>query len=325
MVRPWIAFAGGIVCTLVVWTVVSPSAISLVVQDFSGCNVRFNLLNPRRRCLPEPRVPKREYEEFQQVLKERVQQLKTEGVVDHISVYFRDLDNGPWFGIDESEEFFPASLLKIPIMMTLLRYAEEHPGFLDQTITYTGTFDDVENNAAPTERIEANRTYTIGEVLRYMVAYSDNRSKQVILQTLLEVGEGRDLLAEMLTELGILPGNGDLASPITIKTYTSLFRILYNNSYLNREYSQKALDMLSQSTFTLAMVAGLPPRTQVAHKFGLATTDDGVQLHDCGIVYEPGTPYLLCIMTRGKDAAASAKVIAEISRAVNDEVRAHAE
>jgi len=34
-----------------------------------------------------------------------------------VSVYFRDLDNGNWFGIRENEKFSPESQLKIPILI----------------------------------------------------------------------------------------------------------------------------------------------------------------------------------------------------------------
>ena len=43
---------------------------------------------------------------------------KEKGDVSYASVYFRDLNNGPWFGINESEKFSPASLLKVPLAMS---------------------------------------------------------------------------------------------------------------------------------------------------------------------------------------------------------------
>jgi hypothetical protein len=46
----------------------------------------------------------------------------------------------------------------------------------------------------------------------------------------------------------------------------------------------------------------------------------GGQLHDCGIVYYPHKPYLLCVMTRGKSSDDNSKMIAEISKLVYREV-----
>ncbi len=49
---------------------------------------------------------------FKDRVNELVEGMLSAGRASHISVYFRDLNNGPWFGINEKEEFSPASLLK---------------------------------------------------------------------------------------------------------------------------------------------------------------------------------------------------------------------
>ena len=77
---------------------------------------------------------------------------------------------------------------------------------------------------------------------------------------------------------------------------------------------QKVLDLLSQSTFIQGIVAGVPEGVKVAHKFGEA---EGVDkegkvvthiLNDCGIVYKPESPYILCIMIEGEDYSQMEKV-----------------
>jgi hypothetical protein len=40
----------------------------------------------------------------------------------------------------------------------------------------------------------------------------------------------------------------------------------------------------------------------------------GVELSDCGVVYYPKHPYLLCVMTSAKDIPTASTVIANISR-----------
>ena len=37
------------------------------------------------------------------------------------------------------------------------------------------------------------------------------------------------------------------------------------------------------------------------------------QLHDCGIIYYPGNPYLLCVMTRGDSFGELSSTIRDIS------------
>lgn len=89
---------------------------------------------------------------------------------------------------------------------------------------------------------------------------------------------------------------------------------------MNQQYSSKALDMLSRSLFQSWLVTGVPQSTIVSHKFGERNIWDGKQLHDCGIVYYPSNPYILCVMTRGYDYDTLAYIIQNISKSIYDEV-----
>ena len=83
--------------------------------------------------------------------------------------------------------------------------------------------------------------------------------------------------------------------------------------------SEKALELLSKSTFKEGLVSGTLDGVAVAHKFGERTnqlqdgTDLNKELHDCGIIYYPGDPYLLCVMTRGSDFPKLQSAISTVS------------
>ncbi|HEX8923420.1 MAG TPA: serine hydrolase, partial [Patescibacteria group bacterium] len=114
--------------------------------------------------------------------------------------------------------------------------------------------------------------------------------------------------------------NGDI---ISVKSYASFFRILFNSSYLDNDMSEKALEILSTSRFKDGLIAGVPNGVAIAHKFGerqyLATGQK--QLHDCGIVYPASSrPYLICVMTRGQDFSHMENSIKDISAAIYNEV-----
>ena len=59
------------------------------------------------------------------------------GVLFSLSVYFRDLDNGQWFGINENRLHLPASLLKVPFMLTYLKLAESDETLFHQEVRYS--------------------------------------------------------------------------------------------------------------------------------------------------------------------------------------------
>ena len=239
--------------------------------------------------------------------------------VPTLSVYFRDFDNGPWFGLNEDQDFAPASLMKVPVMMAVFKIAEADPTFLKKVVR-TPPPEQV-NSLAKNEgddMVQPDTEYSINELVRYMVTRSDNLATQTILEYVPPA-----TVAGVFSNIGVPvdPLQSDLS--LSTKEYAAFFRVLYNASFLTNEYSEKALTLLSESTFTHAIIAGVPAGVPVAHKWGIRTalgTSTEQQVHDCGIVYYPKHPYLLCVMTRGSDPAAQATLIETISGIVYAEI-----
>src|SRR5687767_10298913 len=50
-------------------------------------------------------------------IEEKTEDLKNEYGLDFYSVYYRDLDNGQWIGLNEKEYFTVASLIKLPVLI----------------------------------------------------------------------------------------------------------------------------------------------------------------------------------------------------------------
>jgi len=238
----------------------------------------------------------------------------------HISVYFRDLNNGLWFGMSEKEPFAPASLLKVPTMIAMLKSAEQRPEILSKQLVYEGRTDLNEAEIyKPELKLEAGKSYSIDELLYRSISHSDNNANTMIFNEI-----EQELLVRTYKDLGLpVPTANAPENFMSVKQYASFFRILFNASYLSKEMSEKALSLLNRSTFRNGIVSGVPPGIQIAHKFGerISVTDpETIQMHDCGIIYYPGKPYLLCIMSRGKDFNALNEMISDISKAVFEEV-----
>lgn len=255
---------------------------------------------------------------IQRLVEEKTRQYQ----LTYVSVYFRELNDGTWFGINEQEHFAPASLLKVPLMITWLKQAESSPGLLSRTIVFdTAQGEDYNQllTVRPSHSIVPGREYTVEELIRMMIVYSDNNAN-----TLLFRKTDQRLLMKTYRELGVEPPlNSKSIDYMSVKEYGGIFKVLFNTSYLNREMSTKALQYLSEVEFRAGLVAGVPADVPVAHKFGervLGEQGDTKQLHDCGIIYHPQNPYLLCIMTRGTDFATLDDIIRDISRLTFGEV-----
>ncbi len=239
----------------------------------------------------------RELKPFKQKVFDSIKARLDSGEASHISVYFRDLNNGPWFGINEKEVFSPGSLLKVPFMMAAFKQVESDPDFLNQSVVYSGGNENDKMSIKPRIVMEVGKSYALNDVIRRMIIYSDNDAKDLLLSKI----NGRTL-TRTYEDLGIQGPTMDKTDDfINIKNYASFFRILFNASYLTKEFSEKALAILSEVDFRDGLVAGVPKNMPVAHKFGEREYLGKKQLHDCGIIYYPDHPYLLCVMNRGDD------------------------
>jgi beta-lactamase class A len=241
--------------------------------------------------------------------------------IDFASIYYRDLNNGPWVGINEKELFSPSSLIKVPLMMTYYKIAESDPSILLKELSTSVPDDPRDQNIKPEVTLVPDQKYTVDELIRRMIIYSDNQA-----YILLNNNVDQKVLINVYNDLGVDISKGytdPTGNIISVKAYASFFRILYNSSYLNKAMSEKALQLLGQSKFTQGLVAGLPSDIVVSHKFGERQYMDTrqKQLHDCGIVYLPGKPYLLCIMTRGQDFTNLTSTVKEISALVYQTLR----
>lgn len=237
-----------------------------------------------------------------------------------ISVYFRDLNNGPWFGTDIDKSFTPASLFKLPIAMSIYRANEHRSGILEQKITYDKPIEaQASQNIIAEKTAEIGKTYTVAELIEKMLIYSDNTST-VLLSNALQNQVDFD---KIFIDLGIeLDKNNPEEIKISSKSFAALYRMLYNASYLNKNDSETILKILTRSKEEKTLFAGVPDSVPIAAKFGerAYTNTNQKYLHNCGIIYYPKHPYLLCIMTKGTNQNDQASVIEKLSKAIYEEL-----
>ena len=163
-----------------------------------------------------------------------------------LSVYVRNLDNGPWFGIRENEAFAPIRSLKMPIFIAYLKWSEEETGLLDQKIIIEKIADsDAEKIFIPRNRLKIGQAYSIRELLEEMMVNSNLTATETLFRKI-----PHSFLTQVDTDLGVLlPGEEEIRASISLKEYSSFFRILYTASYLSPSSSQFALSLLTKTDF----------------------------------------------------------------------------
>ncbi len=228
------------------------------------------------------------------------------------SVYFQHLDKGYWFGINEREAFSPASLLKVPLMLAYYREAQCSPAILERRVFFEKPTSISVVNIRTGKFIEPGKSYTINELITHMIVESDNEALNLLLANI-----SPEDLNQIYLDLGIdIPGLSSNEDFMNVKDYSLFFRILYNSTYLTREMSERALELLSQAHFDQGIISGLPDGITVAHKFGERGWQGMHQLHECAIVYYPGQHYILAIMIRGESVPKMQEVLRDISKIV---------
>lgn len=274
---------------------------------------KYNFISPLLNCNKSYILQNSKNVDLESPLKNLVDKKSRNSWLNHVSIYFRDLNNWYRFGINEKEIFTPASLTKVPTLIAVLKRSESEKWFLDQSVKYSLPMIDYNVHYKPKYQVESDKIYTIRQLVEYMIKYSDNNATQ-ILRNVLWTGRAQNTYKE----LWVIKSD---FNEIQVVDYASFFRILFNSSYLSKENSEYALDLLTKVEFTNWIVAWVPVPLKTAHKFGEYSIDwNTKQIHDCGIVYYPDHPYLLCVMTRWDDYNSLEKTLSEISETIFENI-----
>ncbi len=247
-----------------------------------------------------------------QEVNEIIQNYKSLQGVISASVYIRDYNEGTWTSINDEEQYEPGSLFKVPILIAYLKMEELNPGTLEKELFFDRPFAMDKNVAFKSKSIQIGQKYKVHELLNYMITYSDNNATALLNNNLKP-----EVLTKLFNDLGLkIPDINAKHYYFSAKQYSLFIRALYNASYITIEHSEYAAELLSTCEFKDGLLSGLPKGTKIAHKFGESGTPQEMQLHESGIVYLKNKPYLITVMTKGKDNKTLSKLIGEISAKV---------
>lgn len=220
--------------------------------------------------------------------------------------YFEDLNTGSWIGINEKERFMPMSLFKVPLMVSVLEKVQEGEISLDQKTIVKP--EDLDSDSGSLASKGAGYEITVKELLTTMIQESDNTAMRILAA---RFTTNEDYLKTIIIMGLPQPSEQQSISP---KEYINMFRSLYFSTYLRRPFSETALTILLDTKFNSQLPAGVPDYIKISHKVGT----DSVRgfYHDCGIVYFPNSPYLICIMSQNTTQEKADKMISTLSRIV---------
>ncbi len=226
---------------------------------------------------------------------------------DTYAFYFEYLPTGTSVGVNEKAEFPAASLLKVPVVMAYRHQVERTGEDPDREVSIRS--DEIDKTFGTLYKSGAGAKIKLSEAERLALVESDNTAARVLTDNV-----SVDDFSEIYEGLDISLKEGDSGVILTAKSYASILKSLYFAGLLSKDNSQYILDLLDKSIFNDKLPAGVPSRVNVAHKIGVLGDD---LFMDCGIVYVPNRPYLLCMISVSSEDVARERMV-KMSKTVYD-------
>jgi len=288
--------------------------ISNVSESLQTCDYNVIRLNGYKLIKPllfiEPNCESSKYGGLKYEITSQLKDMKSQGRIIRGSVYFKDFQKGEWMSINESELYHPSSLIKVPMLITYLLMGQKDAKLLNAKLVFEKP-EIMAHQTYNSLQVKEGKSYTIKELLKYMVVYSDNNAT-----FMLNTHADMNVFNKLYSDIGLkIPDVHDKNYTISAREYSQFLRLIFSGNYLTIDNSEYAAELLSQCEFKEGMQKFLPKDISIAHKFG--EWGDGKDLHqlsESGIVYLNNNPYLITVMTEGKDVKELANVIADISK-----------
>lgn len=226
----------------------------------------------------------------------------------NVSIYFEFLNTGANISISKDAEFFPASLLKLPVAMAVAKKIEK--GEWKWTNELVLMRNDKDELFGTLYKESIGTQITIEKLVEKILVESDNTAYRILLRNL-DPKELNDV-HEHLGLQQFFSADGKISA----KRYSVIFRSLYNSSYLSDENSQKILLLLSKTSFKEYLGSALPESVRFSHKIGVS--DEHHVFMDAGLVYVPSRPYFLAVMIQTDDQEQAEKIMKDVSGKVYD-------
>lgn len=261
-------------------------------KEFNGT---YPLLNPARAL----------YEQKDLIVNLQTlrEQLIDVGKNPDVSVYFEMLNTGANISVNKDLQIWPASLMKIPIAMAVMKKIENGQWKMDKDFV----LGDKDKNPVFSNLYEkpTGTHFKLRELFDALLIDSDNTARNMLASQLKD-----EELADVLDYLGI-EFDYKHDGQITAKRYSIIWRSFFSSTYLEPENSEKLIEIMTRSSATNFLAKGVPDNVKFSHKIGVLY-DENIYA-DSGIVYVPNRPYILTVMIKGQGQQEAENIMKDIS------------
>jgi len=227
-----------------------------------------------------------------------------------MKIAFKDLKNNYSWSYKGNNPGWAASLIKVPVMMSVFEKVNEGELHLDDKLIVTHDF--VLEPTDPVTRLAEGTPVTVLELLTYMIVKSDNEATNMLVHhlELFPLNESIAGFSTRNTMMGHLIGqkeprhktawNPDGSNLTTVNDMAMLLEKIYSGKAVNADASQLMRTLLEIKKHS-PIRQYLPRNTTVGCKIGqISDPDAGDDYHEVGVV---NGDYVLGVMCNkiGKD------------------------
>ncbi len=236
------------------------------------------------------------------------------GTNGQYAVVIKNLGNNKTYYLNEHQSFDAGSLYKLWVMADVFEQIKngslkESDILSEDTSVLNSKFNISEEVA---ELTKDTITLSVSDALQQMIIISHNYAGLLLTQKvrLSTVSSFLQRNGFKESKVGL---NGE--SPTTTATDIAMFfEKLYKGEIINKEYSDKMLEILKRQQLNDKIPKLLPIGLSIAHKTG----EVGYFSHDAGIVFDKSANYIIVVLSETNIPAAAEGRISQISKEVYD-------
>ena len=239
---------------------------------------------------------------------------KTKNLTGVYGLYVIDINTGFAYGVNENDQFEPASLNKLAVMAAI--FIEEEAGNIDLESKYKLKNEDKVGGAGSLSAQRQGYEITYRNLIRLMGKQSDNTAFNILRKTL-----GEETINNTLEKIG-MESTSLTENRTTPKDIGRFFEELWNGNLISNEHKDELLGYLTDTLYEEWITAGVPDEVRVAHKFGRETNI----VNDAGIVFSEKPsgpdgpqglrPFILILMSKGVVEREADTIYPELARIV---------
>ena len=227
-----------------------------------------------------------------------------------VAIYLQNLKNGQTWAYHPNDLFPAASLIKVPIMISVFERIHEGDLSLTQTMTLR-RHNRVGGSGTLKWKPDGTRL-TISQLLDHMIRESDNTAANMLIEA---VG-GIPYVQSQLPKVGLVytgihrqgmslrSGHVARENYTTAKEMALMLRKIYDGKMIDPASSRLMLDyLLLKKPEASRLGKGLPWGWEIAHKTGLERR----ACHDAAIILTPHGDFLLTVLTGSNPSYRPAK------------------